>query len=89
MSELHHTTRSAIAVAILTFSSSLLAKRALRAAFTMDYYRQKIDQSLSDIQEKSSCLMREVNMSRAHKDRNFQEQVLYGQSLPFPFNMSI
>lgn len=55
----------------------------------MDHYRQKIDQSLSDIQEKSSCLMREVNMSQAHKDRSFHEQVLYGQPLPFPFNMSI
>ncbi|KAH7325574.1 hypothetical protein B0I35DRAFT_474336 [Stachybotrys elegans] len=62
---------------VLSFFVSRTYKRVLRSTFTMDQYRDKIDQSLRDIETKSSNLLREVNMSRTHREGIFQQQVLY------------
>ncbi|KJR86283.1 uncharacterized protein SPSK_02273 [Sporothrix schenckii 1099-18] len=56
-------------------------KRLLRATFTIDEYRQKIDNGLKDVDDRSSGLLREVNLSKMESDRLFQSRTIHGTFL--------
>ncbi|EPE09049.1 hypothetical protein F503_06825 [Ophiostoma piceae UAMH 11346] len=65
---------------VIGFFVSKTYKRLFRATFTIDEYRAKIDKSLTDIDQKSSDLLREVHMTEAHRGQQFQERVIQGRA---------
>ncbi|KAL1891095.1 hypothetical protein Sste5346_007921 [Sporothrix stenoceras] len=66
---------------VIGFFISKTYRRLLRATFTIDEYRKRIDGSLNDIDKKASELLREVQMSKTHRDHMFQTQALQDTSM--------